>query len=93
MGFFYYLNAGLIYLTIGFACAIYFYFVLRRPVLGKFWGALVVGVIGSLIGGVVDQLFSEVMAELVDFQSVNVIAALISSMVLIWILAKVSSPK
>jgi uncharacterized membrane protein YeaQ/YmgE (transglycosylase-associated protein family) len=91
--FFFYLNVGLTYLTIGFACAIFFSFVLKKPLLGRFWGALVVGLIGSFLGGLIDQVFAEEIKFLTDFNSVNVIAAFISAMVMIWILSKVSSPK
>ena len=52
-----YLNVGLTYLTIGFASAIFIYYVMKRPVLGKFWGALVVGLVGSFLGGVIYQSF------------------------------------
>jgi hypothetical protein len=48
---FFYFNVGLTYLTIGVAAAVFFYFVLKKPVLGKFWGALIVGLIGSFLGG------------------------------------------
>ena len=40
----------------------------------------IVGVIGSFLGGVIDQLFSRLIAELSDFNSVNLIAAFLGSM-------------
>lgn len=93
MSFFQYLNVGLIYIAMGLACALYFAFVLRRPLLGRLWGAIIVGVIGSFLGGVVDQLFSRLIARLTDFQSVNLVAAFLGAMLLIWTLSKVSSPR
>lgn len=90
---FYYFNVGLTYVTIGFACAIIFFFIFKKPLLGRFWGALVVGLIGSFLGGLIDQLSSGVISYLADFNSVNVFAASITSMLLIWILSKVSSSK
>ena len=93
MSFFQYLNVGLIYMTIGLACAVYYAFILRRPLLGKLWGAVIVGVIGSFLGGIVDQLFAGLLAKLSDFQSVNLIAAFLGSMLLIWMLSKVSAQK
>jgi uncharacterized membrane protein YeaQ/YmgE (transglycosylase-associated protein family) len=90
---FYFINVGLTYLAIGMACAVYFTFVLRKPMLGRFWGALLVGLIGSFLGGLVDQLFPEIIAQLSDFNSVNVFAAVITSLLMIWILAKVSASK
>jgi uncharacterized membrane protein YeaQ/YmgE (transglycosylase-associated protein family) len=93
MSFFQYLNVGLIYISMGLACALYFTFVLRRPLLGRLWGAIIVGVIGSFLGGVVDQLFAGLIARLTDFQSVNLVAAFLGAMLLIWTLSKVSSSK
>ena len=40
---FYYFNVGLTYFAIGFATAVFYAFILRKPLLGKFWGALIVG--------------------------------------------------
>ena len=74
---FFYFNVGLTYLTIGVAAAVFFYFVLKKPVLGKFWGAIIVGLIGSFLGGLVDQLFGGVIKYLSEFNNgtVNVFAA------------------
>jgi uncharacterized membrane protein YeaQ/YmgE (transglycosylase-associated protein family) len=90
---FYYFNVGLTYVAIGLACAVFYVFILRKPVLGRFWGALIVGLVGSFLGGLIDQLFANVIAFLADFNSVNVFASLITSLVLIIIFSKVSSPK
>ena len=89
----YYFTVGLTYVVIGLACAIYYVFILRKPVLGRFWGALIVGLVGSFLGGLIDQLFTGVIAALADFNSVNVFASLFTALVLIMIFSKVSSPK
>ncbi len=90
---FFYFNVGLTYVTIGVAAAVFYFFILRKPMLGKFWGALVVGLIGSFVGGLVDQLFQNVIKYLSDFNSVNVFAALGTSLFLIWLLSKASYPR
>jgi uncharacterized membrane protein YeaQ/YmgE (transglycosylase-associated protein family) len=90
---FYYFNVGLTYVAIGLACAVFYVFILRKPVLGRFWGALIVGLVGSFLGGLIDQLFSNVIKFLADFNSVNVFASVITALVLIIIFSKVSSPK
>jgi uncharacterized membrane protein YeaQ/YmgE (transglycosylase-associated protein family) len=90
---FYFINVGLTYLAIGMACAVYFTFILRKPMLGRFWGALIVGLIGSFLGGLIDQLFPEIIAMLADFNSVNVFAAVLTSLLMIWILVRVSASK
>ncbi len=54
----FYLNVALTYITIGFAAAILIYYVLKRPILGRFWGALIIGLIGSFLGGVIYREFT-----------------------------------
>ncbi len=90
---FYYFNVGLTYFAIGFATAVFYVFILRKPLLGKFWGALIVGLIGSFLGGLIDFLFADIIEYLSDFNSVNVIASLITAVVLISIFSRVSSQK
>ena len=90
---FYFINVGLTYFTIGFACAVFFTFIIKKPLLGRFWGALIVGLIGSFLGGLIDQLFADVITYLTDFNSVNVFAASLTALFMIWVLSKVSSPK
>ncbi len=90
---YFYFNVGLTYVTIGVACAVFFYFVIRKPVLGKFWGAIIVGLIGSFLGGLVDQLFASVIRQLSDFNTVNVFAAVGTAFFMIWLLSKASYPR
>ena len=89
----FYLNVILTYLTIGFASAVYIYLILKRRVIGNFWGALVIGFIGSFLGGVVYQAFLDFFQRLSDFNDVNIFAALFASLLLIWIFSKLSSSK
>jgi hypothetical protein len=90
---FYYFRVGITYVTIGVAAAMFFFFVIKKPVLGKLWGAIIVGLIGSFLGGLFDQLFSKVIQYLSDVNSVNVFAALATSFVMIWLLSKASYPR
>jgi hypothetical protein len=90
---FFYFNVGLTYVTIGVAAAVFYFFILKKPMLGKFWGALVVGLIGSFVGGLIDQLFQNVIKYLADFNSVNVFAALATALFMIWLLSKASYPR
>ena len=82
---------ALTYLTIGFAAAIFIFYILKRNVPGKFIGALVVGFIGSFLGGFVYQSFSDIFNSLADFNDVNIYAAVFTSILLIWFLSKLSS--
>ena len=92
---FFYFRVGLTYLTIGVAAAVFFYFVLKKPVLGKLWGAIIVGLIGSFLGGLVDQLFAPQIKALAEFNNgtVNVFAAAGFSLFMLWLLAKASYPR
>ena len=89
----FYLNVALTYVTIGFASAILIYYVLKRPILGHFWGAMIVGLIGSFLGGVVYRTFPKFFEFLSDFNDVNVFAAASCSLGLIWMLSRLNSPK
>ena len=62
--FSYYFNIALIFIVIGFAAALFFYFVLKKPVIGKFWGALAIATVGSFLGGIVDYFFSDAFERL-----------------------------
>ena len=90
---FYYFNVGLTYFAIGFACALFYALILRKPFLGRFWGALIVGLVGSFLGGLIDQLGAHIIEWLSDFNSVNVIASVITAAVLLSIFSRVSSPR
>lgn len=93
MTWFQFFNIGLTYVTIGIGSAVFFFFVVKKPLLGKFWGAIIVGLVGSFLGGLVNSLFADVIAYLSDFNSVNVFAALSTSLLMIWLLSKASYPK
>jgi len=89
--FSFYFNIGLIYLLVGFAVALMSYFAFKKVVLGKFIGTLVVALIGSYLGGVLEF----VLKDLIDFlsnlnNSVNIFPPLITSIILIWIFTRVS---
>ena len=87
---FQYVTVGLTFLTVGLAAAIFCHFVLRRRVLGSFWGALVVGLIGAVLGGMLDQVLAHVIDKLAHFNSVNLFAAGFCAIALIWTLSRLN---
>jgi hypothetical protein len=95
MSWFLLFRVGVTYLTIGAATAVFFYFALKKPVLGRFWGAIIVGIIGSVLGGLLDKLFKGVITYLAEFQEgmVNVFAAVGVSLFMLWLLSKASYPR
>ena len=87
---FYYFRVGLTYVTIGVAAAVFFFFIVKKPVLGKLWGAIIVGLVGSFLGGLINEIFTKLIQYLSDVNSVNVFAALATSLLMIWLLSKAS---
>ena len=87
-------TVGVTYLTVGLAAAIFCHFVLRRRVLGNFWAALVVGLIGAVLGGLLDQVLAGAIEWLVErlahFNSVNLFAAGFCAVALIWTLSRLN---
>lgn len=87
----YYLNIGLTYLIIGFAVAILFYYGFRKHFLGNFWGALIVGLVGSFLGGIIDYFFGDIINALANLNnSVNIFPPIITAFIVIWIFSKIS---
>jgi len=90
----YYLTIGLTYLVIGFGVSLLFYYVFRKRFLGNFWGALIVALVGSFLGGVVNFFFSDIIHALANLNdSVNIFPPLITSFIVIWIYSKISDTR
>lgn len=70
-----------LYVGVGFLASVFVYFILRKSVLGRFWAALIIGIIGSVMGGF---LLDEFFRRLTDIYNINILAALFLSCVLIW---------
>jgi uncharacterized membrane protein YeaQ/YmgE (transglycosylase-associated protein family) len=68
------------YVVIGFISAIFVYYILKKPVLGKFWAAFILGIIGSVLGGF---LLDDVFKKLTDVYNINILASGFLSCVLI----------
>ena len=83
-----FVNVALTYATIGLAAAIVAHYLMRQHVIGGFWIALVVGLVGAVLGGLLDQLLAGVIERLANFNSVNVFAAGGMALLLIWALAR-----
>lgn len=87
----YYLTIGLTYLVIGFGVTLFYYFLLKKKFLGHFWGALIVALIGSFLGGVIDFFFADVIQTLANLNdSVNIFPPLLTSLLIIWIFSQIS---
>ncbi len=82
-----YLNVALTYVAVALGCAILMFYAVRRETPGRFWGALVVGLIGAVLGGIADQLLAGVFERLTDVNTVNLYAAAGASLLCIWLLS------
>jgi len=71
-----------LYVGVGFLSAIFIYFILRKSMLGKFWAALIMGIIGSVLGGF---LLDDIFKILTDVYNINILASTFFSCILIWI--------
>ncbi|TFG62753.1 MAG: hypothetical protein E4H36_07245 [Spirochaetales bacterium] len=90
----YYFNIGLTYFIIGFAVSLFFYFVLKKPIFGKFWGTLVISLVGAFLGGIIEHFFSNLIERLANLNnSVNIFPPLITAFVVIWLFSLVSDKK
>lgn len=88
-----YLNAALTYAAVALGCAILVCYVARRPVPGRFPGAVIVGLIGAVLGGVADQFLGGVFERLTDVNTVNLFAAGGASLLCVWLLSAAGRPK
>lgn len=88
-----YLNAALTYAAVALGCAILVFYVARRPVPGRFPGAVIVGLIGAVLGGVADQFLGGVFERLTDVNTVNLFAAGGASLLCVWLLSAAGRPK
>jgi len=79
----YYLSVGLTYAAVGFGIALIAVVFFRLRVLGRVWGAIVVGLIGAFLGALVEHAFADFFALLADFGGVNLFPPIAGSVVVI----------
>ena len=70
-----------LYIVIGFISTIFVYFILKKNVLGRFWAAFIMGIIGSVLGGF---LLDDIFRRLTEVYNINILSALFLSCLLIW---------
>ena len=69
-----------LYVGIGFISAIFVFFILKKPVLGNFLVAFILGIIGSVLGGF---LLDDIFKRLTDVYNINVLASVFFGCVII----------
>lgn len=89
-----YLAIGLSYLVIGIVLALFYTYILRRRFAGSVWGAAIVAIVGAFLGGVIDLLFSDIIARLSAIRGVlNIFPPLITAIVALHLFAGLSEHK
>jgi len=89
---YYFANTALVYIIIGFACTLVLYFAYKRDFVGNFWLVLIVGIIGSFLGAVIEYFFSNIIESLTKVSGhINIFPAITTAGILIYIYHKVSS--
>ena len=85
-----FVTTGLIYIVIGFALALFFYYVLKKKFIGKVWGAVFVGIVGSFVGGICDFFIPQIRFFTLIFYSVNIIPSCLMAALFLWVFHKIS---
>lgn len=89
---YYLVNTALVYIIIGFACTLVLYYSYKKDFVGNFWMVLVLGIIGSFLGAVINYLFGEIIIALTKVSGhINIFPALMTACIVISIYHKVSS--
>lgn len=79
-----------IYLAIGALSGIIFYFIMGREFLAKIYGSVIAGVIGGILGGNFLGNYVKIIEDFFNNKKVDFMAAVIGSIIFIWILKIVS---
>ena len=92
--FSYYFNIALIYIIIGFGTALILYYVYNKAFIGNFWGVLIVSIIGSFLGAIIEYYFGNIIEKLTKINGViNIFPPLIVSIIVIYIYHIVSEKR
>jgi uncharacterized membrane protein YeaQ/YmgE (transglycosylase-associated protein family) len=79
----------LIIVIVGALAGLYYVKVIKKPVFGHLWGAIIVGVIGSVLGGYFLDFIIKFMVNNTLF-SVDFVATFFGAFLLIWIFSKLA---
>jgi len=77
-----------IQMLVGVLAGIYFVRFIKKPVFGHIWGAVVVGIIGSVLGGFFLDRIVEIMVN--NNLTVNFVACLVGAFFFIWLVSKIT---
>ncbi|MCQ2604566.1 MAG: hypothetical protein MJ215_05960 [Spirochaetia bacterium] len=88
----YYLNIGTIYVLVGFAMTLILYYAYKKDFFGNFWTVLIIAVIGSFLGAIIEYIFHDLIVLMTKISgSINIFPPIVISWLVIYIYHKVSS--
>ncbi|OHD53673.1 MAG: hypothetical protein A2Y33_07060 [Spirochaetes bacterium GWF1_51_8] len=82
----------LIMVAVGALCGIYYVKVLKKPMIGHLAGGIIIGVIGSVLGGFFLGMLEPVFKWLISNPPLNVnfIATFAGALLLVWVFSRIS---
>ena len=86
-----FITIGLVYIIIGFTSALIFYYIFRWTFIGKIWGAIIVGVAASFLGGFADALIINGRFLTFVLFSVNIIPPWIISILFLYVFHRITN--
>ncbi len=79
-----------IQMIVGALAGIYYIKVMKKPIFGNFWGAVIFGVIGGILGGFFLGLTNITKLLSNNTLSVDFIATLFGAFALLWLFSKIA---
>jgi len=90
----FYFTIGLVYVLIGFGMTLMFFYGMKKNFPGDFLGAVIIGVIGSFVGGFIDFFFGDMLAKLAHvFGTINIFPPLFTAAIFLWLFHKIGSSR
>lgn len=81
----------LILFAVGALAGLFVVKVMKKPILGNVWGGVVIGIIGSVLGGFfLDPLIMLLSFLLTNKLNVNFVASTLGALIVLWIFYKIS---
>ncbi len=81
----------IVLLGVGALTGLFVVKVLKKPILGNVWGGVVIGIIGSVLGGFfLDRIIMMLKFLLTNKINVNFVASTLGALIVLWIFYKIS---
>ena len=61
---YYLVNTALVYLIVGVSCTLVLYYAYRRDFTGNLWTVMIMAIVGSYLGAVIEYLFGDIITAM-----------------------------